>query len=389
MRREAGFSLIELVVAGGITLVVVAGLFTMLHPSHGAFETGVEAADMQQRLRVAVDALIGDLTMAGAGAFVGGHVGPLMRYVAPVMPFRRSQSAGDPAGTFRPDTITILSVPATAAQTTLAADLLPPELTLQASTGPGCPLGVNLCGFKVGTPVLVFDGTGAADAFTVAAVNDAAAQLTLTARPEGAEDTIYKQGSTVVEARLHTYFLKLDSSSHTWRLMHSDGTGGSDVPVVDHVVSLGFEYEGEPRPPSLMANGETSYGPAPPAAGTKPTGYPAGENCAFRIDEVSGLPVGRLAELTTGTALVPLAEAQFTDGPWCPDETSSNRWDADLLRIRRVHVRVRVEAAAAALRGPAGALFANGGTSRGGNRWLPDQELRFQVAPRNMNLERE
>jgi hypothetical protein len=83
-----------------------------------------------------------------------------------------------------------------------------------------------------------------------------------------------------------------------------------------------------------------------------------------------------------------LTAAQVADGPWCPDETNANRWDADLLRIRKVGVTIRVEAALAALRGPAGVLFTNGGSSRAANRWAPDQEIRFQVSPRNMNLGR-
>jgi hypothetical protein len=78
----------------------------------------------------------------------------------------------------------------------------------------------------------------------------------------------------------------------------------------------------------------------------------------------------------------------LSDGPWCPDATNANRWDADLLRIRRVAVTLRVEAAAAMLRGPAGPLFVNGGTARGGLAWVPDQEVRFEVAPRNLNLGR-
>jgi hypothetical protein len=64
------------------------------------------------------------------------------------------------------------------------------------------------------------------------------------------------------------------------------------------------------------------------------------------------------------------------------------RWDADLLRIRKVAVTIRVQAAVAALRGPASTLFTHGGTSRGGNKWAPDQEVRFQVTPRNLNLGR-
>ena len=83
-----------------------------------------------------------------------------------------------------------------------------------------------------------------------------------------------------------------------------------------------------------------------------------------------------------------LGAAQLTDGPWCPDAAADDRWDADLLRIRRVSVTVRVEAAAASLRGPASALFVHAGSSRGGGAWLPDIEARFDVAPRNLNLAR-
>ena len=61
-----------------------------------------------------------------------------------------------------------------------------------------------------------------------------------------------------------------------------------------------------------------------------------------------------------------------------------NRWDADLLRIRKIGVTLRVQAANAAMRGPASVLFAHGGTSRSGNRWLPDLQVRFEVTPRNL-----
>jgi hypothetical protein len=47
-----------------------------------------------------------------------------------------------------------------------------------------------------------------------------------------------------------------------------------------------------------------------------------------------------------------------------------------------------VQVANAMLRGPAGTLFRRAGTSRGGERYVPDQEIRFDVAPRNMNLGR-
>ena len=124
------------------------------------------------------------------------------------------------------------------------------------------------------------------------------------------------------------------------------------------------------------------------APGLKTTAYPAGENCLFMLDP-GGAQVPRLAGLGSGSlGLVPLTAAQLTDGPWCPDAANLNRWDADLLRIRKIGVTLRVESASDALRGPASALFAHGGTSRGGNRWVPDQEIRFQVSPRNLSLGR-
>jgi prepilin-type N-terminal cleavage/methylation domain-containing protein len=385
VRRDRGFSLIEMLIAMAITLALMAGVFAMVHPAHGAFDPGLELADMQQRVRVATDALARELAMAGAGAYMAGRVGPLIRSFAPVRPFREGV---DPAGSFRTDAITIIFVPSTAAQTTLAADLGPSETTLQALAQPGCPAGINLCGFAPGMTVVVYDDTGSVDAYTLVAVADAAAQLTLSA-PHDSGHPIYRRGSNIVEARVHSYYLKADAASQTFQLRRGDSATNADVPVVDHVVGLTFTYDAEPQPPRLTATGDTSYGPPPPDPGTATTAYPAGENCAFRIDEASGLPVSRLPPLTAGATLTPLAASQLQDGPWCPDEASANRWDADLLRIRRVGVTIRVEAALAALRGPAGALFANAGSARTAPRWAPDQELRFQVSPRNMNLERE
>jgi hypothetical protein len=75
----------------------------------------------------------------------------------------------------------------------------------------------------------------------------------------------------------------------------------------------------------------------------------------------------------------------LVDGPWCPDEARANRFDADLLRIRRIRVHLRVQTVSAALRGPAGLLFMRAGTSNSAERFVPDQEIRFDVTPRNMN----
>lgn len=186
-----------------------------------------------------------------------------------------------------------------------------------------------------------------------------------------------------------TYWLKEDASSGTYQLMSSSGAAGIDVPVVDDVVRLAFEYFGDPRPPvvvrplSAPEDSWTSYGPAPSLAAVPP--YAARENCVF-VDNGTDIPTPRLPELATaGGTLVPLQPEQLTDGPWCPDAANESRWDADLLRVRAVAVTLRVQATSAALRGPAGALFTHGGTSPSARRWAPDVEARFHITPRGLN----
>jgi Tfp pilus assembly protein PilW len=382
--RAGGFSLLEVVIATALTTVLVAGVFALVNPAQGAFATEPEVADMQQRLRVAVDTLRRDLATAGAGADIAGRTGSLMDFLAPLLPFREGAAGEDAIGTMTTDTVTAIGVPATAAQTTLAADLLPGALTLQVVAEPGCSPDTNLCGFSPGLTIAIYDDTGTFGVFTVAAVADAAAQITLTARSAHSSSTTYRSGSNVVEVRVHTFTLKSDPANRTFQLMHADGSAGADVPVVDHVVGLAFDYDAEPRPPSLVA-GTAGYGPSPPPPGVRTTAYPAGENCMFQIDPVSGEQVPRLPALAAGTALVPLTAARLGDGPWCPDETNGHRWDADLLRIRAIGVTIRVEAALAALRGPAGVLFTNGGSSNSPGRWAADQQIRFRISPRNMN----
>jgi hypothetical protein len=91
-----------------------------------------------------------------------------------------------------------------------------------------------------------------------------------------------------------------------------------------------------------------------------------------------------MAALGVGPGLVRLDPAQLADGPWCPDEHHPDRFDADLLRIRRVRATVRVEAGSPALRGNAGPLFLRPGSAVASNHTLPDVEVTLDVAPWNL-----
>ena len=312
-RGGAGFSLLEFTIAMALTMVVTTTVVTIVQPARGAIAAQPELADMQQRLRVGVDTLARDLMAAGAGSYIAGHSGPLSDFFPPVMPFRYGPVGGDPPGTFRTDTITMISVPPTTAQTMLNAALTSGSRTLHLAPAAGCPAGVNLCGFAPGMTALVFDRTGAFDLFSIATVEDAASQMTVAAWPAGSSSA-YNAGAAVVQADVHTYSWKRDAATNTFQLMHANGSANAEAPVVDHVVGLAFEYFGD--------------------------------------------------------SLTPL--------------TASD----DLRRIHAVGVTLRVEAGLAALRGPAGALFSNGGTATSAHGWIPDEEIRFRVSPRNLSLNR-
>jgi hypothetical protein len=351
-------------------------------------------SDMQQRLRVGADSIQRDLVMAGAGTYVGSAAGALNNFFAPVMPYRSDDA--QKGIYFRDDAISILYVPPTPSQTTIAASMPAQSSEIKVNPQPNCPAGKQdqLCGFEIGQQLIIFDPSGNWDVFTVTQVQDAAAHL----QHRDQDFTVsYGAGAWVTQVKAAGYYLKTDLATKTFQLMFDDGFS-TELPVADNVVGLKFEYFGEPSPPTLLpgvcltaeCKGPfTNYGPKPPPLGIKATSWPAGENCVFQVDAATNTHVARLDTLAApGVAQVPLPEAMLTDGPWCPDESKPNKYDADLLRIRRIRVTLRVQVASEALRGPAGLLFTRGGTSEGGDRWIPDQEIKFDVTPRNMNLGR-
>jgi len=102
------------------------------------------------------------------------------------------------------------------------------------------------------------------------------------------------------------------------------------------------------------------------------------------FSRLEGQPRSRLVPLpaeASGLARLPLSA--FTDGPWCPDGASPNRFDADLLRIRLVRVTLRVQAQSASVRGTDMHWFSRPGAAREAARLVPDLEVYVDVAIRN------
>lgn len=389
-RTDAGFSLLEVLIATAIMLTVTGGIFTLLNPSSSMFQAQPEVVDMQQRLRIGTDTLTRDLLMAGAGAYSGSQSGSLTGFFAPIQPSRQGTLAAydDGVGAYKTNAITLYYVPSTSSQTTISQAMPNQSAELKVAAESGCPNGSNLCGFTEGMQVLIYDDTGAYDTMTITQVQDSAAHLQH--NQQGDLSKSYGVGAKVVQMQGHVYFL----DTTTRQLMHYDGYQ-TVTPVLDEVVGLTFEYYGDPNPPALRdGNGLTSqvvtYGPKPPAIGQPNPGggWPNGENCTIKMDPGGLYQMPRLTSYGT-QGLTLLTQAQLTDGPWCPNATNANRFDADLFRIKKVRVTLRLQTGNASLRGSmlqgSDSIWVNPGAGTG-NRLVPDQQVRFEVSPRNMNL---
>lgn len=389
-QHEAGFTLVEILVATAIMVTVTAAVLALLTPADTVFKVQPEVADLQQRTRAAAEALTTDLLAAGAGIDAGSAAGPLIGYLAPVLPYRSGELGDDPSAgvRFRSDAVTLLYASTPSAQTTLATSLNAGSGELTVNAQPNCAVAGprKVCGFEDGTRILLLDPGGVHDVVTATGVQNPIISVQHT----GPLSEGYAAGTQVVQVQMRTYYLKTSVA----QLMVYDGYR-SDLPLVDNVVGLEFRYFGDPQPPTAMreqnsgdARVITTYGPSPPAVDVDNENdtWPAGENCVFSVQD--GHHVPRLPVLAAGNGPVLLSSSMLVDGPWCPDDTRVNRFDADLLRVRRVGVTLRVQAAAASLRGPAGVLFRRGGTAASAARYVPDLEVHFDIAPRNLNLQR-
>jgi hypothetical protein len=259
----------------------------------------------------------------------------------------------DAVGTAKPDVITILDVPDGARVSTTAAVVSGSAPTLVVTNVPGCPVGTPLCGLAAGMTIVIFDSTGQHGLYRIASLAGVVAQLEAM---QGASPT-FAVGARVAPVESRTFYF--DAANRELRLY--DGYR-SDMPVVDDVVDVRFEFHGDAEPPA---------GPRPPL-GTA--------NCLY---DVAGVPTSGLPTLATeGGSLAPLPLALFSDGPWCG--TGDRRFDADLLRIRSVRLVVRLQAALDRFRG-AGALYRIAGTNQSPASVVPDMTLVVEISPRNLN----
>jgi len=308
--HDSGFTIVELLVAMALTLVVVGAAIGLMNPQVLSARLQPDVVDARQRLRVAADIMLRDLYVAGAGLDSGPSAGPLGLYLPPIIPRRIGTRFADPPSVALPDVVTILHAPASPSQTVLGLALTSGTASLVAHSG--CPIGQPACGFGGGDGLILFDDRGHFDLFTVLA----AAGTDVTLRHRGQQGAYaFPAGTFAAEAELRSYYF--DAAAGQLRVSDGDMT---DQPVVDRLSKLSFEYLGTPAPPQS---------PKPPLGVA---------NCLF---DAAGQPDLALVTLTPGPdgfAALPLA--LLSDGPWCG--AGDTRFDADLLRIRRVRVTLAV-----------------------------------------------
>jgi len=350
VRSQRGYGLLEMLIALAISGVLIGVLLQFAVFAHASGGVQGEAADLQQRLRVAVETMRHEIILAGAGPSHGPARGPLSQVFAPILPARIGSSGADPDMSFHADRISLVYIPDKGAQSHVVSDMATSASPIVIDAA-GCLPG-SACGFAAGADALIFEVNGiggAHEVFTIGSVDPAANMLV----PIAALTRPYSTQAAVAVVVQRTFYLDQPGK----RLMMYDGDR-ADVPLVDHVVALRFEYYGDPRPDSV---------PAPPSGES---------NCAY----VGSPPLPLLTNLG-GTGPKLMSQSVLTDGPACGQ--SPYRFDADLLRIRRVSFTIRLEAESGEFRGR-GAAFSTSGVSRSSARIVTDQQTTVDVTPRNL-----
>ena len=234
-----------MLISTAIMLVVTGAIFTLMNPAQGNAQAQPEVADIQQRMRVGTDVLFKEIMMAGAGPYQGPVTGRWSNFFASIVPRRVGDVNADPvvgAGSFTTDKITLTYIPNSYSQTTISAAMPTPSAELKVTAQPNCPSGQDLCGFTEGMDVIIFDTSGNWDTFMITQVQDSAAHL----QHRGQDlNYSYDVGASVTQVVSNTFYL----NRATNQLMKYDGHT-TDVPLVDNVVGLTFQYFGDPNPPT-------------------------------------------------------------------------------------------------------------------------------------------
>ena len=121
--QDGGFSLVEMLVSLALTLLVLVVALWLLAGHLVLAESLPQAADVDQRSRLALALVRRDLMMAGTGPAYGRWPGPLRFSFPSVVPRRIGLAGTDPYNVARPDAVTILWAPDPAETAEIVGDV--------------------------------------------------------------------------------------------------------------------------------------------------------------------------------------------------------------------------------------------------------------------------
>lgn len=217
MNHRAGFSLIELLIAVAVMVSVSGALVSLIVAGQSIARTQPDAADIQQRARVALRTLDAELALAGAGLDRGPLAGALVRFFPPI---ELSSDGG----------VTIWYVSSREAQGLLAAPLPSGATDVVLQPAANCPPAGGGCAFTPDSTAIVFDARGCRDVLRVVDVSPA--MLVVTGSIRGCD---YAAGAAVAEGQVRTY--RVDPA--TRQLVRRDEGTGISLPVLDNVAAMG------------------------------------------------------------------------------------------------------------------------------------------------------
>jgi hypothetical protein len=341
---QCGFSLAELVVSLALAVLVAAVAWPLLDAGLSTSRRIPAAIDVHQNLRGAVVFLSEQLQAAGHGARSAPPGGRFSRHVPVLVPRRWGVPMPDAVTSVSGERLTVVSVPEGAAPAPLTSPVWPGDTVVTFDGNAWCGPTAT-CGLAAGDAAMLVDVTGRAEVARVASVASGLAVL----------DAPLAFG---FHPDLQAALLPVEVRAIYWReaqreLRVTTG-GGADVPWLDHVVAFEVRWFGVGEPPA---------GPSLP------------EGVAGCLHEADG--TARLAPLGGADAVVPLPLTMLADGPWCGEGLAA--FDADLLRVRRLEVALRIETPDLLLRS-AGTRFLHAGLATGPHV-VPDVRLRFEVSP--------
>jgi hypothetical protein len=339
-----GFSLAECLAALFLFTFVLAMALPVLTAGAALVRTQPEVSDLDQQLRVASASIRRALDEAGAGTLPGALSSQFAGLVPAVFPSALRVGGGDAPDVALPDRITLLSIRRTGWDVDLVTPMSSANALLQFATGPPCRIGDGECEFRTGEIALAFDRVGRFDAFRIRAVAPGLLD----------HDPLSHAYSPADAARVAPVTVRVFRFDAGRRQLRTGGGLGPEAPLLDDVEAFECRYFGVATPP---------LEPRPPLGSV---------SCLF---DASG--ASRLAALAASAGdLVELPIDALADGPFCA-ETGGRRYDADLLRIRRMVVRLVIRPAVQSTpaTGVAGAL------STLGNQ----REVIIDVTPRNLD----